>query len=220
MSFTQEVRNDSFTDVFSLNVRSFDTTLFNQFRQSDEFQYDTAQPAPTLYQRLMDWLTQGMRRNNTQTQNFWRVLGIVIAVLAILLLIFTMLNVKTSSIFAKNSHINASWKEKDEEEILGAQIIDQINEAISKENYRLAIRLQYLNIIKTLSERGFIKWRPNKTNNDYIKELGKTDFVTWFKELARYYEFVWYGDFPVDVKTYHSFNELYKNYEGKIKNYP
>ncbi|MBL4650568.1 MAG: hypothetical protein JKY03_12625, partial [Aureispira sp.] len=46
-----------------------------------------------------------------------------------------------------------------------------LKQALVDKNYRLAIRLYYLAIIKELSGKGAIEWKKEKTNGDYRREL-------------------------------------------------
>ncbi len=69
-----------------------------------------------------------------------------------------------------------------------------IEKAMKENNYMMAVRLYYLWIIKELSNGRFIKWKRDKTNRDYIRELRKTDFHKPFRNATRIFERVWYGN--------------------------
>ena len=68
-----------------------------------------------------------------------------------------------------------------------------IREALEKENYSQAVRLYYLAIIKELSLKRWIRWKKDKTNRDYIRELSNTNFQNSFRNVTRMFERVWYG---------------------------
>ena len=73
-----------------------------------------------------------------------------------------------------------------------------IREALEKENYSQAVRLYYLAIIKELSLKRWIRWKKDKTNRDYIRELSNTDFQGSFRNVTRMFERVWYGKQKLD----------------------
>ncbi len=73
-----------------------------------------------------------------------------------------------------------------------------IDEAIAVRNFRLAVRLLYLQTLRQLTNAGHIAYKPDKTNRQYVQELANTALQSDFAKLTRQFEFVWYGDFPVD----------------------
>ncbi len=69
-----------------------------------------------------------------------------------------------------------------------------IEQAITAENYRLAVRLYYLKTIRELSLKGEIQWKPDKTNSSYLEEMEKHDLYQKFQNMTRIFERVWYGN--------------------------
>lgn len=84
-----------------------------------------------------------------------------------------------------------------------------IAQAVSNQDYRLAVRLQYLDVLKRLDEKKWIKWTANKTNQDYVGELSKHKLGPSFNLLTYHFDYTWYGDFQIEEK-------LYKNLEAKF----
>ena len=66
--------------------------------------------------------------------------------------------------------------EKIEEDLEKTELDDPIRQAIAAENYSLAVRLYYLAILKNLSLSKKIKWKKDKTNGEYLRELSGTPF--------------------------------------------
>lgn len=69
-----------------------------------------------------------------------------------------------------------------------------LTQAEDARNYRLAVRLGYLRVLRQLSDRGLIRWQPDKTNHDYLYELPAGPLPEAFRELTRQFEYVWYGE--------------------------
>ena len=80
-----------------------------------------------------------------------------------------------------------------EENIYESDLDRFIREALQKENYAQAVRLYYLAIIKELSLKRWIRWKKDKTNRDYIRELSNTNFQNSFRNVTRMFERIWYG---------------------------
>ena len=91
-----------------------------------------------------------------------------------------------------------------------------VRNAVKNGNYRLAIRYLYLQALLRLSERKFIEINANKTNYEYVNEVRKHKFANEFASLTLQYEYVWYGEYPVDKRLFERIQEGFiqfnKNY--------
>ena len=56
-----------------------------------------------------------------------------------------------------------------EEDINKMDFEKRINDAVNNRDYRLAVRLYYLKMLKLLSDKKIIDWQINKTNSAYVK---------------------------------------------------
>ena len=90
-----------------------------------------------------------------------------------------------------------------DEEIIQNQDIQQlINHAISRGDFRLAIRYYYLLTLKKLIEKDLIEWKIQKTNHDYFEELSVGPLKVQFVEITKIYDYIWYGDFDLDQLSF------------------
>ena len=91
-----------------------------------------------------------------------------------------------------------------------------LRNAIRNGNYRLAVRYLYLQALRRLSERKFIEIHANKTNYEYVNEVRKHKFANEFASLTLQYEYVWYGEYPVEERLFEQIQEGFiqfnKNY--------
>ena len=91
-----------------------------------------------------------------------------------------------------------------------------LRNAIKSGNYRLAVRYLYLQSLKRLSEKKFIEINSNKTNYEYVTEIRKHKFANEFASLTLQYEYVWYGEYPVDERLFeqiqNGFTQFNKNH--------
>jgi hypothetical protein len=86
-----------------------------------------------------------------------------------------------------------------------------VDEAIAQGNFRLAVRLYYLGLLKKLNEAGVIKWKKDKTNRDYLSEIFSSDFFyDDIRKLTIAYEHVWYGQHTTSEA---SFRTLFAKFE-------
>ena len=77
-----------------------------------------------------------------------------------------------------------------------------IDEAVAARHYRRAVRLLYLKTLKALATRHLIDWQRDKTNHEYLDELPTPALRRPFAALTTLFEYVWYGDFPVDEAVF------------------
>ena len=89
---------------------------------------------------------------------------------------------------------------------------DRINEAIESKNYRMAVRLLYLQTLKNLADSGLIRWQPDKTNRQYAHELTGNPKRLGFEQLTTQFEYTWYGDFPVDEARFSTMRQQFKRF--------
>lgn len=112
-----------------------------------------------------------------------------------------------------------------DEEIGGAETSDiftinyqkEIDKAIVVSNYRLAVRLMFLRLLRNLSDRNIIHYKQDSTNFDYMMQLRSTKLYHDFFRLARNYEYSWYGQFDIDKEKYSVIKTEFDNFEHKLK---
>ena len=130
-------------------------------------------------------------------------IGIIFLIIAIALFVYIVfkLFLSNSPFLSRNRKNIASDIAVIEEE--NASDPDSLlRNAIKNGNYRLAVRYLYLQSLKRLSERKYIEINSNKTNYEYVTEIRKHKFANEFASLTLQYEYVWYGEYPVDERLF------------------
>ena len=79
-----------------------------------------------------------------------------------------------------------------------------LRQALESGNYKLAIRIYYLMILRSLQEKRYIQWKKEKTNHDYLRELHKHPEITKLSNSTLIFEYVWYGDAPIGEHEFQS----------------
>lgn len=137
--------------------------------------------------------------------------GVVIIALALLL--FFLVGGK----YTKNTKIKnekAFTVEDIEERIHESDLDKFLREALSKSDFRLAVRIYYLAIIKELSIKEFIRWKKDKTNREYLNEViaRKPDIYNDFRDTTLAFEKVWYGDIKITEGDYMNISPRFKQF--------
>lgn len=102
----------------------------------------------------------------------------------------------------KNVRLGSTGEEEISEDIFAINYQKEIDKAAAQGNYRLAIRLLFLRLLKNMSEKSIIVYKQDKTNFDYLGELHPTNYYTNFFRITRNYEYSWYGHFMVSEDVY------------------
>ncbi len=88
--------------------------------------------------------------------------------------------------------------------------------AISSKNFKNAVRILYISIIRQLGENGHITWKKDKTNYDYLLEMEEQDSFPIFKDLTLFYETVWYGDHPINSEEFNIIQSRFIQFKTSI----
>lgn len=92
----------------------------------------------------------------------------------------------------------------------------EIEKAVSKGNFRFAIRLQFLQTLKLMSTKNIIQYKPDRTDFDYLLQTYSTKYYSDFFRLTRTYEYAWYGQFDVDAEKYRLINQDFQKFGNTL----
>jgi hypothetical protein len=91
-----------------------------------------------------------------------------------------------------------------------------LREAISKGDYRGAIRIYFIFIIRDLSTKKWISWQKEKTNFHYLREMsGKNEFDD-FNRSVSYFEIIWYGKREIDSAKFEQIRPSFTRFLDKL----
>lgn len=116
--------------------------------------------------------------------------------------------------------VPVSLKEEEEEmpeDIFAINYQKEIDKAAAQGNYRLAVRLMYLRLLKNMSEKNIINYKQDKTNLDYLMQLSATKYYNDFSRITRHYEYSWYGKFEVSSEAYQIINKEVLQFENQLQ---
>lgn len=144
------------------------------------------------------------------------VLYLIIAALVVFLIVAIFSSIK----------VDKKIKDKpveQEEEIEDIEVIDAesgLELALKAENYREAVRMLFIKLLQILVIEDSIKWKPEKTNRDYLREMGKHNKIHHFNNLVIAYERIWYGRDYIDKPFFEflraDFEKFYSTENVKI----
>lgn len=86
-----------------------------------------------------------------------------------------------------------------------------IEKALAEGNYREAVRIYFLAVIKELRDRNLISWEKKKTNYSYLNEMTEHPKYRNFEFATRVFEVVWYGNRTIGSDEFRSVEPVYKD---------
>lgn len=186
-------------DSFIVKQRTIPDSLVKEMQQDDKFWYANTEIKKEEEKKKNSsrYVPLGQRRW------FQALLWIVIiGVFAGFVMWYLMGN--NVGLFRKKIAATTSDDQPDEipEDIFAINYQKEIDKAIANGNYRLAVRLMFLRLLKQMAEKNVINYKQDRTNLDYLMQLHPTGYYNNFFRITRNYEYSWYGQFAVSEDAY------------------
>ncbi|MBL4594912.1 MAG: hypothetical protein JKX68_14025 [Flavobacteriales bacterium] len=140
----------------------------------------------------------------------------VIVVGLVLFLVIKILSNLTKNPTIKKQDISIESIEEIEEKMHEIDLDLLLEEALLQKNYHVALRINFLIIIKTLSEQGTIIWAKEKTNWEYYSEIKEVIIKDGFKSVILAFEPIWYGEHLLTKEGFNKLQPLFDNFKNKL----
>lgn len=182
----------------------FDESKWRDVVGENDFRQDAPDP-PNIRMPGMSWAGDLLKAVGY---------GVIIAIV-LLLLYFVFKNIKLNK-KVKQAGVTP-FASHDDEDIREMDIPSMLQKALAEKNFKLAVRLYFLLLLRNLHDAGHIKWEKDKTNRDYLTELfSKENLYDDVRKLTLHYEEVWYGDHHFPEASLLSLISRFKSLQDKI----
>lgn len=154
------------------------------------------------------------------TGTFLRVISYVIMIgIGLLIIYYVLRNTRIEAMPVKKTVREDISKPV--ENIEEFEISRALQTAIEQGDFRLAVRIYYLGLLKNLNEGGKIEWKKDKTNLDYLAELfTKSYLYPEIRAVTVLYERVWYGERRVTSESFAWITTEFESLDQKMKTKP
>lgn len=173
--------------------------------ETDEEEEDDG---PSWFEELMNDL-----ENISINQKF---LSAFLIGMVILILVWLIVKLVGNQQYNANTRLSSSELEfalnEAEENLEESDLERLLRISMEQGDYKTAIRVYYLSVLKSLSLSGLIKWKKDKTNADYLKEMMSDTRFEDFRMATFAYEKVWYGDMEITSKDHDQLAPLFKRF--------
>lgn len=173
---------------------------------------------PGLLDRFMDWLSELIFGNNnneniefTGTLIIWAVI-----IFCVILVVWLLWRSDLSRLVRPESKLTTFNFSEITDDLSTINFDKMINEAVNNNDFRTAVRWNYLKCLFLLEKGGHLMFQPAKTNIDYQYDLKKSNFLAEFMAVSRIYDYVWYGKFTVDQTKYTDLKKEFSSFEAHL----
>jgi len=207
------------TDLSGINVRMPEAEFIESYLNNKDYQYGRDYTLPIeesffnrLWKKIISLWAMGLKT----LDQFPFILQIALVVLCLLLLFVIITKTKLYKVFYTDTALpgpdymvlDPLDENYDFNEAIGVQI--------SKQNFRNAIRLLHLKIIKDLETQGIIRFSREKTNREYAREISDSNQKNTFFALAGIYNKVWFGNYNLSKDEFDSLASGFYQFSAEI----
>ncbi|AFU70089.1 hypothetical protein P700755_003462 [Psychroflexus torquis ATCC 700755] len=206
----------------------FDKSIIESYKTDDNYNYFKTIVEPSAWDKFKNWLNLQWNKflnwllSGIEEGNLWNYVALILKILVIIgigvLIIWLFSKYYSSRQKTSAQHQNLVNLSEEEQLLRQKDLLSLVEEAEQNENYRLASRYLFLNTLKHLREKKIIDYQFQKTNSDYKSEITQDIIKTDFNYLSRLYEFVWYGDFELNVSDFKKIKSRSENLIINLKN--
>jgi hypothetical protein len=215
--FGASAQSQVITDTSHIKPRSFSADRINAYKADKTFQYvEETQGPKSDWTRFWDWIMEKLRHLlgiGTSGIGYFK---IVIAVGILLIFVFIMWRLNRGALLARRNTEGAMAYKVGQEDIQGIGFDQEIQKAIQSKNFRMAVRLLYLQALKNLADRGLIVWRANKTNAAYLNEIIDQGQRQSFADLTHQFENNWYGAIPIGEREFTAVADRFESFKMEL----
>lgn len=206
-------------DTAHLQQRHFEEKKMDGYKADRDFQYNRyKEPPASLWDRFWDWFWEKIAQIMSTREGAitFKTVMIILAVLVLGFFIYRLTGMSKAGLFGRTTGENIGYTVSDED-IHGINFEQAIEQAVQNGNYRLAVRMLYLQTLKMLTDRNLINWQVNKTNITYLQELQGSAYQQPFNHLTWQFESNWYGDMPIDAGEFNQVRDQFNQFNRQIQ---
>jgi hypothetical protein len=186
-------------DQGPVEIRRIPDSAIQQYKLDPTFDYSQGRAGGmSLWDRFWNWVFNSIGK--IEQNHFWSLFfkGLLwgLCIFGLVYAVARLTGINT--IFSRNLKAEQIEYEVGQEDIYKISFEEEIQKSIEQRNFRMAIRLYFLQSLRQLADKEMIHWRQNKTNEVYLRELEGSPYYSEFVLLTRTYEFAWYGEMPLE----------------------
>lgn len=141
----------------------------------------------------------------------------VLIVAALIVIILIIKNAKAPANISKD-RIQATSLEEAEDNLPEVELNHILNEAITAENWKVALRIQFLMLLQELIYANLIVWKKRKTNEQFADEINDGHVKSEFLTTVNVFDPAWYGNKEISEKEFNDVNSVILSLTKSVAN--
>ena len=197
--------------TFQADTIIYDAQKIADYQADGRFDYNSQLYIPDYswfdilsrwFNRLLNAIFSGKFEENVTTP------VMIFLFIAIIASILYFLYKKRPELFMREKKVIPLSYDIEEENIHGIDFSKEISAALDCSDYRLAIRLLYLQTLRLLSDNKLIDWQIHKTPTEYLYEIRNNEMKPLFRKLTNRFLRVRYGNYAATPEMYDTIHGL------------
>lgn len=141
----------------------------------------------------------------------------VLLALMVCLLVFAVVKIALSNRMMMMRRAARKFNMEEDDAALQKEDLDKLVQQAEQEgNFRLAVRYRYMKTLQQMDARGMIQLDAKSTNWDYVNRMSGHPLKKQFLLLTRAYEYVWYGEYPLNGEQYQYLKTEFGQYNNSL----
>jgi len=205
---------------------SIDTDKLKDFQQDNDYRYKPQDIKKNFLEKLADWISAkwdelmkwifGEKKGSKFVNLLIKYLPYLLLAIGIFIIIRLLYRYDVFKRRAAQQNLPDIQLADDEKIVKSSNISELIKNAKAQKDYRMAVRYLYLNLLRQLDASEYIRFKKDKTNDDYIAEFKHQPLIPEFENLTYYYDFIWYGQYPIDEAFFSQIEQKFDHFLAKI----
>jgi hypothetical protein len=184
---------------------------FDYFAQIDLPDYSWFELVSRWFNRLINAIFSGRFEEKVTTP-----IMIFIFLVFIFLIIYYLYKKRPELFMRSKKKIPLPYT-VEEENIHQIDFDKEIDSALQNKDYRLAIRLLYLQTLRFLSDANQIDWQIHKTSTEYLYEIANKEMKEPFRLITNHFLHVRYGNYQASVELFDAMLDLQSSVKQIMK---
>ena len=212
LGFSQDNSNVN-TDELVVEYRAFNDNIRQKYN-SEDFQYIE----PEQIKNTFPEDKPSTSISSSFLSFLFKTIGIIAVLIALFFIIKAIIEGKINMSFGESGtkKIKTLDIENIDVETQSTNLSTLLRRAVDHKEYRLAVRYYYLIALQKMGDKHIIKLHKDKTNTDYLYEIKNTTQQQNFAHIAYLYDYIWYGEFPVDDTKFLAVEQSFKTHLNSI----
>ncbi len=207
--------------------RVFDTIELNKYKELDQFDYSETRSEDSAFKRWWQRLLRSifgsmeLEESNAEPSTTWssfiNVFKYILILLAAGLIAWFLVKGEFKNLLKKKDKFQLKPSTGDLDITVERDVLlKSLEDSIKNNDFRSAVRYQYLIILKQLNEEDYIQWKDHKLSVDYIKEIKDPDLKKEFSKLTEYFNYAWYGNYSIKRRFLNKAGRYFDSIKSKI----